>query len=178
MRSPLRISSDGIIPVVEVIYSAPDEDQHLYLHILFIFSALTLLMPRLVGPAVFSLTLSSPPPPSLSLRLINNTALATLAFLWFLWSWRALAWSRLPLAPWAWRRVQPRPPRSPTIVFVDALLYTSSASSEGCTDSGGARQCSPARFRLSEQCFLSVRLFGSISSHHRIQGLDKITGTY
>lgn len=78
-------------------------------------------MPRLVGPAIFSLSLLFPP--SLSRRLINNTALATLAFLWFLWSWHALAWSRLPLAPWAWRRVQPRPPRSPTIVFVDATVY-------------------------------------------------------
>lgn len=90
-------------------------------------------------------------PPSLSLHLINNTALATLAFLWFLWSWHALAWSRLPLAPWAWRRVQPRP--SFAYNSLCGRCYISSVSSEGYKDSASALQCSPARFTLKKNIF-------------------------
>lgn len=82
------------------------------------------------------------PPPSLSLRLINNTALAILAFLWFLWSWHALAWSRLPSGSLGMAARAAPAPCSPTIVFVHAI-YISSVSSEGYTDSGSARQCSP-----------------------------------
>lgn len=85
-------------------------------------------------------------PPFLSLHLINNTVLATLAFLWFLWSWHALAWSRLPLAPWAWRRVQPRP--SFAYNSLCGCCYISSVSSEGYKDSASTLQCSPARFTL------------------------------
>lgn len=64
----------------------PDEDQHLYLHI----TLYSIVDDHLAGSATFSL-LSPLPSFSLFLLLINNTALATLAFLWFLWSWRALA---------------------------------------------------------------------------------------
>lgn len=60
--------------------------------------------------AMFSLLIL--PLSSLSLQLINNTELATLAFLCFLWSWHALARSRFPPAPWAWRRVQRGPSRA------------------------------------------------------------------
>lgn len=86
--------------------------------------------------------------------------------------------SRLPLAPWAWRRhVQPRPPRSPTIVFVSASVYPL-VSSEGYKDSGGALRCPPARFTLKKNKNLCVFSFFKSSSVTLVSLLQHYFGTY
>lgn len=54
--------------------------------------------------------------------------------------------SRLPPAPWAWRRVQPRPSFAYDSLCGRCRRF--SVSSEGYKDSGNALQCPPARFTL------------------------------
>lgn len=111
-----------------------------------------------VGQAIFSVSPSFQPPPYPSLSLINKPALAILAFLWFFWSWHALACSASLWLPGHCGVCSLGP-----VFACYGLCGRScivSVLSEGCSDSGGAGPAL-ARFMLPKQCFLSITLASS-----------------
>lgn len=108
----LSFSSDGIFSVIL---------DKLNCHLFFVFNVYAVDAISCKTSHILSALSSSLP--SLSLCLINNTVLAILAFLQFLWSWHALAWSRLPSGSLGMAARAAAAPCSPTIVFAGATLY-------------------------------------------------------